>query len=224
MVTKVYLIRHCQSMGNLGGRFQGRFDADVSPDGQKQLELLGLRFRNEHLDAVYTSPLLRARKTAQALAKYHPVDVTDEPGLLEIDVGDMENLLLSQVAERFPQVAWDWDNAPDQCRFPGGETMEEVYARVNAALDRIIQGNPGKTVAVATHGGALRNIWARVETGSPEGLRRSRVFGNTSVSLLEAEGGALHWRYTNDLSHLPEEMRKPRMYYRFDQGKGAEPV
>ena len=64
MVTKIYLIRHCQSMGNVQHRFQGRFDAEVSPDGAKQLELLGLRFRNQPIDAIYTSPLQRARATA----------------------------------------------------------------------------------------------------------------------------------------------------------------
>ena len=51
MVTTLYIIRHCQSAGNLTGRFQGRFDAPVSEAGEKQLDLLSLRFRNEHLDA-----------------------------------------------------------------------------------------------------------------------------------------------------------------------------
>ena len=57
LVTTLYIVRHCQSAGNLSGRFQGRFDAPVSETGEKQLELLSLRFRNEHLDAIYTSPL-----------------------------------------------------------------------------------------------------------------------------------------------------------------------
>ena len=57
MVTTVIIVRHCQSMGNTEGRFQGRFDADVTPVGEQQMELLSLRFRNEKLDALYTSPL-----------------------------------------------------------------------------------------------------------------------------------------------------------------------
>lgn len=221
MVTKIYLVRHCQSMGNLGGRFQGRFDADVSPEGEKQLELLGLRFRNEPVDAIYSSPLVRARKTAQAIAQYHSIAIIEEPGFIEIDCGDMENLPLTQVAERYPEVARNWDESPELCQFPNGETMEQVYLRVNAALDRIIAGNPGKTVVVATHGGVLRNLFARVSYGEPVGLRKSEVFGNTSVSLLEAEDGALRWRYVNSVDHLPEEMRKPKVYYRFDEAKRA---
>ena len=77
MVTTVIIVRHCQSMGNTEGRFQGRFDADVTPVGEQQMELLSLRFRNEKLDALYTSPLLRARRTAEAVNRYHqPVSYT----------------------------------------------------------------------------------------------------------------------------------------------------
>lgn len=224
MVTKIYLIRHCQSMGNLDHRFQGRFDADISPEGAKQLELLGLRFRNEKLDGVYSSPLTRARKTAEAVAKYHNMEVIGNPGFLEMDVGEMENLRLSEVAERFPEVARDWDDAPERCAFPGGETMGQVYERVNAALDRLIEENQGKTIAIATHGGALRNIYTRICFGNLREIGKSQVFDNTSVSLLEAENGLLRWSYVNDLSHLPEEMRKSKIYYRFDQSKGADPV
>ena len=71
MVTRLYIVRHCQSTGNIAGRFQGRFDAPVSPQGEQQLELLSLRFRNEAIDAVYSSPLTRAYRTAEAINRFH---------------------------------------------------------------------------------------------------------------------------------------------------------
>ena len=219
MVTKIYLIRHCQSMGNIEHKFQGQYDADVSPAGEKQLELLGLRFRNEHIDAIYTSPLKRARATAEAIAKYHNMEPIAEPGLIEIDCGRMENLLLTEVARLFPEVALNWDRSPELCEFPGGETMREVYERVNAALDRIIAENPGRTVVVTTHGGALRNLYARIQHGEPIGIRKSEVFGNTGVSTLIAENGGLRFESINDLSHLPENMRRPPTHFSFDKLK-----
>jgi probable phosphoglycerate mutase len=219
MVTKIYLIRHCQSMGNIEHKFQGQYDADVSPAGEKQLELLGLRFRNEHIDAIYTSPLKRARATAEAIAKYHNMEPIAEPGLIEIDCGRMENLLLTDVARLFPEVALNWDRSPELCEFPGGETMREVYERVNAALDRIIAENPGRTVVVTTHGGALRNLYARIQYGEPIGIRKSEVFGNTGVSTLIAENGGLRFESINDLSHLPENMRRPPTHFSFDKLK-----
>lgn len=220
MVTQVYLIRHCQSMGNIQKRFQGQYDAEVSPDGEQQLALLGLRFRNEPIDCIYTSPLTRAKKTALAIAQYHPsLSVIEEPGLIEIDCGDMENLPLTEIGKRFPIPAKNWDVSPDLCEFPNGETMQEVYARVNEALDRIILENPGKTVVITTHGGVLRNLYARVTYGNLEGIRQTQVFGNTSVSLLIAEDGALRWQFVNDLSHLPEELRRPPTKFQFTEEK-----
>lgn len=221
MVTRLYIVRHCQSVGNVGGRFQGRFDAAVSPQGEQQLALLSLRFRNQPLDAIYTSPLTRARRTAEAIGQYHQVEIQEEPGLIEIDVGEMENLYLHEIAEKYPDIANAWDQAPDLCQFPGGESMAQVYARVNGAIDRILANNRGKTMAVATHGGAIRNLVARVTYGGLQGIRDSEVFGNTSVSLLEEEGGALRWGFLNDVSHLPEELRRPPVNFNFGE---AAPV
>lgn len=215
MVTRLFVIRHCQSAGNISGRFQGRFDAEISETGQKQLDLLSLRFRNQAFDAVYSSPLVRARRTADAVNRFRGLPVRIEEQLSEIDVGKLENLLLPEIAERYPAVARCWDQTPELCEFPGGETMLAVYRRVNEAIDRIISENEGKTVVVATHGGVIRNLFARVEFGCPEGIRKSAVFGNTGVSLLEAEDGRLAWKLVNDLSHLPEELSRPPMRYSF---------
>lgn len=224
-MTRVYLIRHCQSMGNIEHKFQGQYDADISSAGEKQLELLGLRFRNEPIDVIYTSPLKRARMTAQAIAKYHnDIDVIDEPGFIEMNVGELENRSLKELALNYPETAEKWDRYPDLCEFPGGETMAEVYERVNRALDRVIAENPGRTVVITTHGGVLRNLYARIQFGEPAGIRKSEVFGNTGVSTVIAEGDRLYFESTNDLSHLPEDMRRPPTKFSFEAFRGSEPV
>lgn len=224
-MTRVYLIRHCQSMGNIEHKFQGQYDADISSAGEKQLELLGLRFRNEPIDVIYTSPLKRARMTAQAIAKYHnDIEVIDEPGFIEMNVGELENRSLKELALNYPETAEKWDRYPDLCEFPGGETMAEVYERVNRALDRVIAENPGRTVVITTHGGVLRNLYARIQFGEPAGIRKSEVFGNTGVSTVIAEGDRLYFESTNDLSHLPEDMRRPPTKFSFEAFRGSEPV
>lgn len=215
MVTTLYVIRHCQSAGNADGRFQGRFDAPVNEAGEKQLALLALRFRNEHLDAIYSSPLQRAYRTAEAVNQFHGLPIHTDDALLETDMGRLQNALLTEIGRDYPQVAYNWDHAPDLCAFPGGETMAQVYARTEGAIRRIVEENPGKTVAVVTHGGVIRCLNALVEHGSLLGLRQSAVFGNTSVSTLLAEDGRLSWQRVNDRSHLPEELQKPPMQYKF---------
>ena len=93
--------------------------------------------------------------------------------------------------------------------------MEQVYRRVQDTILRIIGENQGKTVAVATHGGFIKNLNAWVEYGSIQGLRKGKVFGNTSISTLLWEDGKLRWESTDDQSHLPEELRKAPMQYSF---------
>lgn len=216
MVTTLYIIRHCQSTGNIQHRFQGRYDAPVSPDGEKQLDLLSLRFRNVQLDAVYTSPLSRALRTAEAVNRFHGLPIQKRDGLLELDVGEMENLELSEIGIKFPEVAKNWDQSPDLCEFPGGETMKEAYVRANRAIDEIVSENLGKTVAVITHGGVIRNLDARIRAGRIEGMRDGTVFGNTGVSILTVDGqGKLAWKQVNDLSHLPTELRRAPTKYEF---------
>ena len=126
---------------------------------------------------------------------------------------------LKELALNYPETAEKWDKSPDLCEFPGGETMRQVYDRVNAALDRIIAENPGRTVVVTTHGGVLRNLYARIQYGEPIGIRKSEVFGNTGVSTVIAQGGRLRFESINDLSHLPEDMRRPPTNFSFEKLK-----
>lgn len=216
MVTTIYMVRHCQSQGNLNGRFQGRSDAEITEAGKKQLDLLSLRFRNKTIDVIYSSPLKRAMATAQAINRFHELPILEAEELLEIDVGELEDSPLSAVAGKYPELAYAWDNTVDLCCFPGGETMAQVYERTTGFLNRIAAENPGKICVLATHGGVIRCLYAYVKFGKPEGLRESTVFGNTGVSIIEADGqGRFTLKVANDLSHLPEGLGALPVPFRF---------
>ena len=139
--TRLYLVRHCQSTGNLQNIFQGQTDADVSAMGEKQLALLGLRFRDVPVDAVYSSPLRRALKTAEAVNAYHNLPITQLNDLMEIDVGELEGRKLDSVFDGHPALAARWNEAPQDCAFPGGESVAQVYGRAKSALSRILREN-----------------------------------------------------------------------------------
>ena len=102
--TKILLIRHCEAAGNTEGVFQGRIDTDISPNGEKQLELLALRCRNMKIDAMVTSPLLRAVRTAEAVNQYHRLPLETEPLLAEIDAGAFEGVKWEELPLRFPEA------------------------------------------------------------------------------------------------------------------------
>ena len=208
MVTFLYLVRHCQSMGNVEDKFQGRFDSPVSPLGEKQLDLLSLRFRNVRLDGVYASPLQRTLRTGEAIARFHRLEVLPREDFIELDVGELDDLPQAELARVRPDIVRDWDVTPDLLSFPGGENMAQAYERCRKAVLDLAEENPGKTLAVATHGGVLRCIDACARFGSLEGMRQAgetyRV-GNTGISLLKVEDGRLSWEFFNDVKHLPPE-------------------
>ena len=133
----LYLVRHCESLGNRENIFQGQLDLDISATGEKQLALLALRFRNIPIDAVYSSPLKRAYKTAEAVDLYHSLPIIKLPELMEVDVGALSGMKLDKAFADYPVFAEKWQNSPQNCIFPEGETTAEVYDRAKKALARV---------------------------------------------------------------------------------------
>ena len=205
--TRLILVRHCQSMGNLLKVFQGQTDFDISPLGEQQLELLALRLRNVPIDAIYASPLIRAWKTAEAINRYHDLPIIPMDELKEIDIGDLAGRGPGKVFEGYPELRDHWANARHKVQFPGGESAKDVWNRAHAVLEKILAENAGKTVAAVAHGFLLENMLCLFQYGDFEALPRCHVGGNTSVSeFLISEDGVEIVR-VNDASHLPDALR-----------------
>ena len=89
MVTTLYLIRHCEALGNINDTFQGSIDEDITEKGAKQLEKLAERCRKLTFDVIYSSPLIRAYKTAEAANKYHGLPIIKDKDFEEINGGEL---------------------------------------------------------------------------------------------------------------------------------------
>ncbi len=205
MVTRVYLVRHCQTVGNLTGIFQGGIDTEPSERGLQQLELLALRFRNIKLDKIYSSPLGRALKTAEVINQYHGLPIKTEAGIREISVGDIDGRTWAEVPKLYPEAAKVWNDSPCDFVSPGGETMREVFHRVQEAFLRLARENEGRTIMLVSHGCALRNLLCFCMGKAIEDMNEVDFGGNTAVSLVEYEDGEVRLVFANDDSHLPEE-------------------
>jgi len=201
-MTRIYLIRHGQSEGNLKGYFQGSRDVPLSDLGRKQAEKLGERCSSLKLDAVYSSVLSRAHDTAKAVAVKHGMEVIKVPGLEEIHLGVWEGRSISELEVEFPEEMHRWRVSPHLMTVPGGESLQEASDRFFAALGSIIDENPNRTVAVVAHGGVIRYFFARVRNVSLDKLADIKVQGNTSVNLIEYENGKYNIIFENDSSHL----------------------
>ncbi len=205
MVT-VYLVRHCEAMGNVLGIFQGSTDLDISETGKKQLEFLKQRFEGIHIDKVYSSPLVRAYKTAEAIALPKGLPVITNIGLTEINGGIIEGMKLTDIFENYPELEYKWCHEFHNFAPENGEAIRDTYLRVWNATKEIINDNDGKTIVLSSHGGALRALICRLVKGELEKIGEVPFSDNTAVSkIVFKDIDTWECEYINDASHVPEE-------------------
>lgn len=201
-MTEIFLIRHTQAEGNLYRMMQGHWDGDVTAHGWEQIAALAERLRNVPIDAVYSSDLYRARMTAGAVTKYHPLTLNIDTRLREIDVGPWETGFFGNIFHDFPDEAEKFVRRPSQWHIDGAETFMDVQRRAYPALCEIAERHDGERVAVVSHGVTIRCIMSKI-TGIPlDEVDELPIFFNTSVTTLEYAYGAFTVKGANDCSHL----------------------
>jgi alpha-ribazole phosphatase/probable phosphoglycerate mutase len=154
--TRLVLVRHGQT--ELDGRICGRTDPALSPLGRTQAERAARFVAELRLDAIWASTLIRARETAQAIANAQRLQVATDARLCEMDFGEIDGLLPSEIQTRWPDAHAAWMRGPTEFAFPGGETWPDFRARVLAGTAAIAEAHVGGTVAIVAHGGTLRAI------------------------------------------------------------------
>jgi broad specificity phosphatase PhoE len=186
-MTHLYLIRHARTAWNLDERIQGWADIPLDEVGRQQAEALAERLSDTHFDAIYSSPLLRARQTAEALAAGRSLELQLDERLRERHLGEWTGLTFDEARLRWPErfeSDWRIQGAP------GGEDQTGLIARSAAALDACLAAYPDGTLAVVSHGGTLSAYLAHV-LGIPIERPVSFSFHNASyarLTILGADG------------------------------------
>ena len=199
---KLYIIRHGETFGNLNG--DGFSETDLTPKGERQIALLGERFKEENIDKFYVSPLVRAVKTANAVREYHK----NKPIIID-------SLLLEKGTEP------DYIGLPDEeikklCpdaeinrRLPlGAEDDLKAYNRAKEIIDKIKAENDFESTVVLIAHGTFNSylVLAALDFPLKENFNFSHV--NTGVSLVQTikENGVIKTKlkFLNDYSHLDE--------------------
>lgn len=206
-MTTLYIIRHAEASGNCGRTFQGSMDGTVSDNGRVQLGFLAERMRLVPLTAVYSSPLSRTMETAEAVNAYHGLPIQTSENLKELDGGEWEGLRWAVLPDLYPSLAYTWNMAPWDFEAPGGETMRHLSERISGEAARIARDNPGGTVAVITHGCAIRALLCSAKGYPLERLNDVEWCDNTAVTVLRyADDGSVSVACENDASHLPADI------------------
>lgn len=210
-MTKIYIVRHCEAEGNNKRIFQGSTDCDITNLGETQLKFLGERFAGIELDKIYTSPLIRAKKTALAIKANRDIPVISDERLKEIHGGVVEGKPFAKAFLAIPGLAEIWNNSPQDFAPEGGEPMRDAYERIWDAVISIAKENAGKTVAVATHGGVIRCLNCRLAFGTAERLKDMSWCENTGVTLVTFDDDMnAKVMLMNDCSHVPDEFLPKR--------------
>ena len=153
---RLLLARHGQSVSNAVRRFQGVQDVPLSPLGLSQAEALGAALRRRRLAAVYTSPLTRARRTAEIAAAGLSVPVVSVEDLRELSLGEWEGRTVEEIRALPGDPYAQWVRDPVVGLPPGGEPLHAVQRRVVRAIEEIAAGHPnGDDVLVVCHGGVI---------------------------------------------------------------------
>jgi len=199
-MSHLLLARHGQSVSNAIRRFQGSQDVELSDLGARQAEALARVVRSRPVAAIYTSPLARARRTAEIAAAGTDVPVTPVEDLRELCLGEWEGRTVEEIRALPGDPYAQWVRDPVACLPPGGEPLADVQARVVKAMAEIARAHPnGRQVLVVCHGGVisaylahclglpLSSIWRlTVSNGSLTEVRPPRVHSVNNTRHLAA--------------------------------------
>lgn len=204
-MTAVFAVRHTQTTWNLAERYQGRLEAPLSREGQSQAKLVARTFSGQSVTAVYSSPLQRALELAREIARLADAPLLIDQRLTEIAMGPWEGLYRHEIEARYPELYNQWYLRPDTVRFPGGEDLTEIRARVQAALaDMFVRYASGQVVAV-THSVVIQVMAACALGLELRGIHHIRI-SNGSVSTLcgaRAPGSLLSLNVTEAIYRSP---------------------
>lgn len=207
--TRILLVRHGETEWNRTFRFQGRSDLPLNETGTRQAEALAFTLRDEPIQAIYSSPLVRALETARIIGAFHEdAPIFQEENLMEMDLGDFDGMDARQWAKQHSDFRKRWMETPAQVQMPNGESLPQVQARAVRALKRITQSHPqGITLLVCSHNFVILTILCYAMSISLDRFREVK-HETAALSVLHVEGDRLSVEMVNDRSHLEAEEEK----------------
>ncbi|MFF3441471.1 bifunctional RNase H/acid phosphatase [Streptosporangium sp. NPDC002721] len=203
VATSLYLLRHGETPLSVERRFSGLGDPELTPNGVAQAEAAAAKLAAKPygIQVIVSSPLRRARATAEIVAARAGLEVLVEEGLRETDFGDWEGHTFTEIQRRWPDELAAWLADPSAAP-PGGESFGEAARRVQATGDMLVERYEGKTVLAVSHVTPIKML-LRFALLAPLGALYRMHLDLSALSLIEyyADGPAVVKAF-NDTSHL----------------------
>ena len=184
--TILFLLRHGETEWNRSGRYQGRSDPELTPNGEAQARRAAKLLARLNLAAIAVSPLKRAYVTASIVAERLGLPITTDERLVEMGYGDWEGLQQAEIKTRWPELLRRWKKAPDEVAPPGGESLSDLQRRVRSFLQDTAVG-PGPILAV-THAGVIRTAVLEIRGESLGKFRQVQIPNGSLTSIRWQDG------------------------------------
>ncbi len=155
-MKRLYLVRHGETAWNLEGRTQGRRDSHLTERGLYQATMLAKRLTKEPIDIIYSSNLDRAKSTAAIIGNELGLESHFHEGLAELSFGLWEGLTIKEIERDYPDAVNVWHSTPQLPCIPDGELLAVAQARINAAIEEILQASADKNILIVSHGTVLK--------------------------------------------------------------------
>jgi broad specificity phosphatase PhoE len=181
----ILLVRHGETDWNRSGQIMGERPVPLNQQGLAQVQRLAGLLMDRPIRAILSSPVARARQTAEILTAALNVQVTVDRGLTEIGVGRWEGLYWKDLADQI--IRQDLYRKPHEARPPGGETLREVQDRAVAAVERACATRSEGPLLFVSHADVLRAILAHYLKLDLATIRQVRV-SHAALTAIEIHG------------------------------------
>ena len=201
MTVKLWLARHGRTAWNAEGRIQGQVDLPLDEMGRQQAHHVAERLKNVAVAAIYSSPLQRARQTAEMIGAALNLPVAFDDRLKEYDFGVLSGLTWADVVAQHPKLAQRWADDIWSVPIEGSEGRAAFHSRIAVAMQTIAAVHDQQQVVVVAHGGAFA-AYLTALLNLDVNRRHPFHFANASLSVIEIDERLIGINVLNDTCHL----------------------
>jgi len=193
----IIFLRHGQAKNNVERVLAGRTDGvSLTDKGINQAKSIAKFLKPMKISAIYSSPIERATKTAEIVAKHNKIDYTTDERLIELDMGKFTGLRYDKVFEKHGNVFLKFYEGQIEIAHNGVETFTEVKKRVLSMVDHVLKEHRDENVVLVTHMDPIKSMLAAVMDLKPQSLFEL-IIANGSLTVFRKEGEKLSVKAIN---------------------------
>jgi len=204
---RLYLIRHGETDWNTQKRLQGSADIPLNRNGRELARLTAEGLRDVQFDLIYTSPLIRAKETAEILREERDIPILVDDRLKEIYFGGYEGHSCdrSENSEIEPGVLAFFTDPANYVPIDGGESIAELCERTTEFLNEII-ANPNykdMTILISGHGTVVKGLMSSLTITDLKDFWQGGFHKNCGVTIIDVQNGEAHVVQENVIYYDP---------------------